>query len=281
MSDRTRGVLLLTGAALAWSFGGIWIKLISVHPMATAGGRSLIAGIIVLIYAGGIRRAPTRRQWLGALAYAGTVTLFVLSTRATTAANAILLQYTAPIWVALASPWLLREKITGIDWGSIVLVLAGMVLLVMDRLVIGNIGGDVMAIASGVCFAMGIIALRGESQGSPLTIVIIGNAITAIIGLPFFALQAPTGQDLIYLLLLGSLQLALGYILFARGVRYVSALEGTLIPMLEPILNPLWVVLFFGERPATLALLGGGIIVATVAVRGAGSRREGGGRKAE
>lgn len=269
MSDRARGVLLLTGAALVWSFGGVWIKLVSVHPMATAGGRSLIAGIIVLIYAGGIRRAPTRRQWLGALAYAGTVTLFVLSTRATTAANAILLQYTAPIWVALASPWLLKEKITGIDWGSIVLVLVGMTLLVIDRLVIGNVGGDIMAIASGACFAMGIIALRGESRGAPLTIIIIGNAITAIIGLPFFALQAPTGDDMVYLLLLGSFQLALGYILFARGVRYVSALEGTLIPMLEPILNPLWVALFYAERPATLAVIGGGVIIATVAMRGA------------
>ncbi len=279
MTDRSRGVVLLTGAALAWSFGGIWIKLISVHPMATAGGRSLIAGIIVLIYAGGIRRAPTRRQWLGALAYAGTVTLFVLATRTTTAANAILLQYTAPIWVALASPWLLNEKITRFDWASIVLVLGGMVLLVVDRLVVGNVGGDIMAVASGICFAMGIIALRGESSGSPLTIVVIGNAITALIGLPFFAAQAPTGQDLIYLLLLGSLQLALGYILFARGVRYVSALEGTLIPMLEPILNPLWVVLFYAEQPAALALVGGGIIVATVAARGAvnrGTKRGGG-----
>jgi len=267
MNERLRGVVLLTAAALAWSFGGIWIKLISIHPMATAGMRSLIAGIIVLIYARGIQQAPTRRQWLGAIAYAGTVTLFVLATRASTAANAILLQYTAPIWVALASPWLLKEKIAAIDWGAIALVVGGMVLLVIDRLVVGNIGGDIMAVASGICFAMGIIALRGESQGSPLTIIIIGNAITAVIGLPFLAEQLPSGNDLVYLLLLGSFQLALGYILFAQGVRYVSALEGTLIPMLEPILNPLWVVLFYGEQPTTLALIGGAIIIATVAAR--------------
>lgn len=267
MSERLRGVVLLTAAALAWSFGGIWIKLVSIHPMATAGMRSLIAGTIVLIYARGIQQAPTRRQWLGAIAYAGTVTLFVLATRASTAANAILLQYTAPIWVALASPWLLKEKIAAIDWGAIVLVVGGMVLLVIDRLVVGNIGGDIMAVASGICFAMGIIALRGESQGSPLTIIIIGNAITAVIGLPFLAEQLPSGNDLVYLLLLGSFQLALGYILFARGVRYVSALEGTLIPMLEPILNPLWVVLFYGEQPTTLAFIGGAIIIATVAAR--------------
>jgi len=267
MSDRVRGVMFLTAAALAWSFGGIWIKLISIHPMATAGMRSLIAGVIVLIYAKGIQRSPTRSQWLGAMAYAGTVTLFVLATRTSTAANAILLQYTAPIWVALASPWLLKEKITRVDWGSIILVLGGMVLLVLDRLVVGSIGGDVMAVASGLCFAMGIIALRGESHGSPLTIIILGNAMTAVVGLPFLAEKLPTGPDILYLLLLGSLQLALGYILFARGVRYVSALEGTLIPMLEPILNPLWVALFYDERPTPLALIGGGIIIATVAAR--------------
>lgn len=268
MNDRTQGVLALVAAALLWSFGGICIKMISIAPMATAGARSLIAFVVVLLYARRIPRRITAGQLLGAIAYAGTVTCFVLATKSTTAANAILLQYTAPIWVALLSPWLLREKISGIDWGAIVVVIGGMLLFFVDRLDTGHLNGDLLAVASGVFFALGIISLRRERHGSPLTIVILGNLITAIIGLPFLIGDLPTPTDILFLLPLGVLQLGLGYILFARGVRYVTAIEGTLIPMLEPILNPIWVAIFYMEYPSTLALLGGGIVVATVTARG-------------
>ncbi len=268
MNDRTQGVLALVGAALLWSFGGLFVKMISIAPMATAGARSLIAFVVVLLYARRIPRRITRGQLLGAIAYAGTVTCFVLATKSTTAANAILLQYTAPIWVALLSPWLLREKIGPIDWGAIVVVIGGMLLFFVDRLDTGHLGGDLLAVVSGVFFALGIIALRRERHGSPLTIVILGNLITAVIGLPFLIGSLPTSTDMLFLLPLGVLQLGFGYILFAYGVRYVTAIEGTLIPMLEPILNPLWVAIFYMEYPSTLALLGGGIVVATVTARG-------------
>lgn len=268
MTDRTRGVLYLICAAVMWSFGGLLIKLITMHPMATAGARSAIAGLALLALTRPITARFTRLQFLGALCYAGTVILFVLATTATTAANAILLQYTAPIYVALLSFRLLGERITGLDWWAILFVLGGMVLFFLDGLEGGAFVGNVLAVASGVFFALNVVLLRKERHGSPMAIILLGNLMAAVIGLPFLAVTPPTAADLAYLLPLGLFQLALGYLLFVRGVRHVTAIEGTLIPVIEPLLNPLWVALFFGELPSRHAIIGGGIVLATVTVRG-------------
>jgi drug/metabolite transporter (DMT)-like permease len=268
MSDRTRGVLNVAAAALLWSFGGLLIKLIALHPLATAGGRSLIASVVIWLFARPISFRFTRGQILGAVAYAGTVIFFVLATKTTTAANAILLQYTAPVYAALLSHRVLREKITSVDWVAIVFVLGGMVLFFFDGLASGGGLGDAFAVASGVFFALCVVLLRKERHGSPLAIVLLGNLMTAVIGLPFLAVIPPTANDLLLLLPLGIFQLGLGYILFVRGVRHVSAIEGTLIPMVEPLLNPLWVALFYGEHPTLLAAAGGIVVIGTVTARG-------------
>jgi drug/metabolite transporter (DMT)-like permease len=268
MTDRAKGILYVVAAAAFWSFGGLLIKLINLHPMATAGGRSVIAALVIWILARPFSGRFTRGQIFGAFAYAGTVIFFVLATKTTTAANAILLQYTAPIYAALMSSRMLGEKITGIDWGAIVLVLAGMALIFFDMLTGGGALGNGYAVLSGVFFALCVVLLRKERHGSPLAIVLLGNIITAIIGLPFLAAVPPTTQDLLLLIPLGAFQLGLGYILFVRGVRYVSAIEGTLLPVIEPILNPIWVALFYGEHPSPLAIAGGAVVIATVTARG-------------
>lgn len=255
-------------AAIFWSFGGLLIKLVDLHPMATAGSRSLIAAATIWVLARPFSARFTSGQLMGALAYAGTVTFFVLATRTTTAANAILLQYTAPIYAALLSYRMLGEQITRIDWACIVLVLAGMAIFFFDGLASGGSLGDFYAVISGVFFALCVVLLRRERHGSPFSIVLLGNLITALIGLPFLAVQPPTTNDLLLLIPLGVLQLGLGYIFFVRGVRYVSAIEGTLIPVIEPLLNPIWVALFHGEQPTFLALIGGGIVVGAVTARG-------------
>lgn len=267
-SERTRGILYVVAAALFWSFGGLLIKLIDLHPMATAGGRSLIAAVVIWALARPFSGRFTRGQVIGALTYAGTVTFFVLATKTTTAANAILLQYTAPVYAALMSHRMLGERITGIDWVSIVVVLFGMALFFFDGLTSGGALGDLYAVISGVFFALCVVLLRRERHGSPFSIVLLGNLMTALIGLPFMIQQPPTGNDLLLLIPLGVLQLGLGYVFFVRGVRHVSAIEGTLIPVIEPLLNPIWVALFHGERPTILAVIGGAIVVASVTVRG-------------
>lgn len=268
MSDRTRGVLYVAAAAIFWSFGGLLIKLIDLHPLATAGGRSLIAAVVIGVLCRPLSSRFTRGQMLGALSYAGTVTFFVLATRTTTAANAILLQYTAPIYAALMSHRMLGEPITKVDWISIAIVLAGMGLFFLDGLTSGGGLGDFYAVISGVFFALCVVLLRRERHGSPFSIVLLGNLVTAAIGLPFFFSPSPEANDLLLLVPLGVLQLGLGYVFFVRGVRDVSAIEGTLIPVIEPLLNPIWVALFYDEHPTVTAVIGGGIVVAAVTVRG-------------
>jgi drug/metabolite transporter (DMT)-like permease len=268
VTDRTRGVLYLTAAALFWSLGGLLIKLVDMPAMAVAGGRSAIAAVVILAYVRRPRITFSRGQILGAIAYAGTVAFFVMATKNTTAANAILLQYTSPVWVALASHRLLREPITGIDWATIALTLGGMVLFMLDGLTSGGMDGNILAVISGVFFAGTVVALRMERHGSSIEIVLLGNILTALIGLPFAIGSAPGVDDLLFLLVLGVVQLGLGYIFFVKGVKHVSAIESALIPVMEPLLNPLWVALFYGELPSLIAFAGGAVVISAVTARG-------------
>jgi drug/metabolite transporter (DMT)-like permease len=268
VSERTAGVLFLISAALFWSLGGLLIKLVDLPAMAVAGGRSAIAAVVIWGYVRRPRITFSRGQIIGAVAYAGTVAFFVMATKNTTAANAILLQYTAPVWVALASHRLLGEPIRGIDWTTIALALGGMSLFMFDALASGGMVGNVLAVISGIFFAGTVIGLRMERHGSAIEIVLLGNILTALIGLPFVIGTTPGLDDLLFLMVLGVVQLGLGYIFFVKGVARVSAIESALIPVIEPILNPLWVALFYGEFPSLIAVCGGVIVVGAVTVRG-------------
>jgi drug/metabolite transporter (DMT)-like permease len=269
VSDRSKGVLFLVCAALFWSLGGLLIKLVDLPPMAVAGSRSVIAALVIWGYSRSKRIEWSRELILGAIAYAGTVAFFVFATKNTTAANAILLQYTAPVWVALASHRLLGEPITRIDWITIVITLGGMGLFFLDGLQSGGTVGNIAAVVSGIFFAGTVVALRRmRHQGSSIEIVLVGNVITAFIGLPFAIGHAIGLDDLLFLLLLGVVQLGLGYIFFVKGVSRVSAIESALIPVIEPLLNPIWVALFYGERPSLISLAGGLVVIGAVTARG-------------
>ena len=276
MNTRLRGLLLLLGAALVWSTGGLMIKMIDLEGIALSGARSWFALIPILLYlrfrSGPTGKIPIRRDnrtpiLLGSLAYAGTVLFFVIATKETTAANAILLQYTAPIWVALLSPLLLKESITRIDWGAAILVILGMALFALDDVSTSARLGDLLALISGVFFAGCIISLRHGRSGSGLRMVLYGNLIAGLVGLPFLLASPPSVESLPPILLLGVGQLGLGYILFIEGIKHVSALEGALIPVLEPLLNPLWVVIGLGEYPSVYSGIGGGVVLTVITWR--------------
>ncbi len=256
MTDHVKGALFLLSAAICWG------------PMAVAGSRSLIAVTVIWFYVRRQRIVWSKQLLLGALAYAGTVAMFVAATKMTTAANAILLQYTAPIYVALLGPWLLKEHTTRADWITIVVVFAGMGLFFMDQLTTAGMIGNILAIISGVFFALCVISLRIGRNTSSMHMVLLGNIITAIVCLPIGSYGGITVQDTALLVLLGTVQLGLGYILFVKGIRHVPAIEAALIPVIEPILNPLWVILFYGERPTMFALLGGVVVLTAVTARG-------------
>ena len=261
--------VLLLIAALCWSLGGVLIKSIDWPPMAIAGGRSAIAIPMILICIGRPRFSFSRAQIGGALGYAGTVILFVFATRMTTAANAIFLQYTAPIYVALIGRWYLGERASRIDWLVIAVALIGIGLFFMDRLTTAGFWGNIIALGSGLAFASVALFLRKEKAGSPVASIVLGNIIVALAGLPFM-FQAPSlGEGGVWrLFLLGTVQLGLPYVFYAIAIKHVTALEATLIPLLEPVLNPLWVMLALAERPGPWAIVGALLVLGAVLGRG-------------
>ncbi len=268
------GLLLLT--ALGWSLGGVLLKSVDWPPFAVGGGRGLVAALFLLAVGGrSLRFTWSPLQLATALAYTGCTVLFAAATKLTTAANAILLQYTAPVWVALFGAWLLGERARRADWWTIVASFVGMAVFLYDGLQFNSLTGIVLAIASGVAFAAMILLMRKQKDGSTLEAVILGNLLGFLIGLPAMAAAGlPDARSLVALLLLGVVQLGIPYLLYSRAIRHVTALEGVLIPVIEPILNPIWVMLVIGEKPSPLALAGGAIVLGAVTWRAVDSVRE-------
>jgi drug/metabolite transporter (DMT)-like permease len=266
----TRSVMLLVAASLCWSLAGVLIKYVATSwpGLAVASGRGIIAALFLLATNRGLRFHLSRDQIIGAVGYAACTITFCTATTLTSAANAILLQYTAPVWVALFAAWFLGERATRADWITIAVALSGMTLFFKDSLTLGHLEGDALAVLSGVCFAGMTIALRRQKDGSPIESIIMGNVLAFIIGLPWLLkspMLPPSGWTA--LLALGVVQLGVSYWLYARAIRHVTALEAVLIPVIEPILNPLWVLLFMHEKPTRLAMLGGAVVLGAVTIR--------------
>ena len=265
--ERPKALLFLAVTATLWSLGGLLIKSVDANPLAIAGSRSAIAVVLFLLVLKKTNITWSRAQIGAALAYAATSILFVTATKTTTAANAVLLQFTAPIYVALFSAWLLKERTKLLDWITIALVMGGMVLFFLDNLSTKSLLGNSIGAASGVSFALFIIFMRMQKDGSPLESVLLGNILTAVIGLPFLPQSIPDASGWIYLLILGVVQLGIPYILFSRAIKHVTALEATLIPVIEPLLNPVWVFLMLGEAPGLFAIIGGFIVISAITIR--------------
>ena len=268
----TRSVLQLVGAALCWSLAGVLIKYIATSwpGLAVAAGRGGIAAAFLILTNRRLRFHFSRDQIAGAVGYAVCTVTFCAATTLTSAANAILLQYTAPVWVALLSAWLLGEHPTRADWLTIVVALGGMALFFKDSLTLGHMAGDALALLSGISFAAMTLALRRQKDGSPVESIILGNGLAFLIGLPAILAAPPLpAAGWTALLTLGIVQLGFSYWLYARAIRHVTALEGVLIPVIEPVLNPVWVLLFMHEKPSGWALIGGTVVLAAVTTRAA------------
>lgn len=262
--SRPKAILYLVLTAVMWSLGGILIKLVNSNALAIAGTRSAIASLIIWIYVKKPKFTWSAAQIGAALAYTGTVIFFVAANKLTTAANAILLQYTAPVYVAILGAWLLKEKVKPYDWAAILLTLGGMVLFFIDGLNTSGFMGNICALLSGVCFASFAVFMRMQKNGSPVESVLLGNLLTALIGLPFLPGAMPDAKGWIGLILLGVVQLGVSYILYSEAVKHLTALETILISVLEPVLNPVWVFLTIGEVPGTMAFIGGAVVLVVI-----------------
>lgn len=264
-------VLLVLIAVFMWSTGGLFIKLTSLDAFQLTFYRSLLAALTVMLLT---RKDGLKINGFGlltAVIYAGLLIFFVWATKKTTAANAIFLQYTAPIYILVLSPFLIGEKFRLRDLVTVLVVLGGMSLFFVGQLRVEDYQGNIAGLASGVCLGFYIMLLRhplGEGF-NPTIAVIYGNLLLAVFtapaGLPVIASMAPT--DWLAVIFLGVFQIGLSYILFVKGVRGgTRPLDASLIGFIEPMLNPVWVFLFIGERPSQWAILGGMIILVTVAV---------------
>jgi len=267
LKERPRAILYLALTAILWSLGGLLIKSVNASPFAIAGVRSGISALLILIVVGKPKFSWSKAQIGAALAYAAMVLLFVSATKTTTAANAILIQYTAPVYVALLSAWLLKEKVKLLDWITIFIALGGMLLFFIDNISTKGVLGNLLAAASGLTFGVFTVLMRMQKEGSPIESVMLGNILTAIIGISFLFQSLPDAKGWTCLVILGVVQLGLPYILYSKAIKHVTALEASLIPIIEPILNPIWVFLVLGEVPGKWALAGGLIVLAAVTGR--------------
>ncbi|MBI5933422.1 MAG: EamA family transporter [Chloroflexi bacterium] len=273
LSERRKAILYLTLAAILWSTSGFFVKILNLHPISIMAGRSIFASIVFLIY---LRRVPTRfNHWqlLAAGAFILTQFLFVTSTKMTTAANSIFLQYTAPIYIVLLAFWFLREKPSRTDWISMAVIFLGLILFFGDKLSVEGLYGNILAILSGVTSAVMMVAFRAQKDGNPAESNLIAFLVTATFGLPYLLGEAWTTDSLLILAFLGVFQIGFAFIFFTKGIKHIPALEANLIGTLEPVLNPIWVFLFYGESMGRFALVGGLVVLGGVILSAVGSAK--------
>ena len=272
--------LEILGAALLFSTGGAAIKATALTSWQVASFRSGVAALFILLVAREARRGWTWHVLPVGVGYAATMVLFVAANKLTTAANTIFLQATAPLYVLLLSPLLLRERIRARDVAFIGVVAVGMLLFFVERPPAAATApdprtGDLLAALSGVCWAFSIMGLRWMGSrpggGNPLPTIVMGNAIAFLACLPM-ALPARGGPvDWAVIAYLGVFQIGVAYLLLGSGIRHVPALEASVLLLLEPALNPFWAWLVHGERPGFWSLLGGALILGATLVRTAAS----------
>lgn len=261
-------------AVLLWSTGGLLIKFTTLDAVSVNFGRALFAALTVALF--------TFRKGLGlswftiipSLLYATTLSSFVYANKNTTAANAIFLQYTAPVYILIFSPLILKERFRPKDLVTVLLCLGGMSLFFLEpdasnSLAPNPFSGNIAGLVSGVCLGLYFVTLRHPRslERNPALSVFYGNLIIVAAMLPMLILRVPevSGNDLAAVAFLGIFQIGIAYVLFTNGLaRGVRPLDASIIGFIEPLLNPIWVLLFLGERPSTWAVLGGAVILSGV-----------------
>lgn len=282
MLPRSAARLQLLSAATLFSTGGAAIKAAEFTGWQIAGFRSGIAVLALLLMTPAARTGWSPASALVGLAYAGCLTLFVLANRLTTAANTIFLQSTAPLYLLVLAPWLLKEPVRRKDIGFMLAVGFGLMLFFVGvetpaATAPDPVQGNLLALASGFCWALAVCGLRWLSlgrKGSPLAAVVSGNLTAFLISLPFaLPLGVHGAGDWGIIVYLGVFQIALAYILVTRAINHIPALEASLLLLIEPVLNPIWAWVVHGEVPGVWALLGGAVILGATTAKSWSERR--------
>lgn len=265
-----KAMLLMCLCAFLWSIGGLFIKLLPWHAAVICGLRSLIAAIIILVYmrvTGCHLALKSPLVWLSGLGLMGTMLLFVFANKLTTSANAIVLQSTSPLYIMIIAAVFLGARYSRRELVMVGIVMAGITLFFFDQLTPGGLLGNLLALLSGLTMALMYTASgRLPDDSCSMSALVVGHLGAALAGLPFILLSPPeiTPLSVASILILGVFQLGIPYILYAIAVRRCSPLSCSLIGMIEPLFNPVWVFLVVGEAPGFFAFIGGIIVLTTV-----------------
>lgn len=260
---KNQGIFLVLVAAALFSMGGLCIKMVPWSPLAINGARSLISVMVLAIYLKMIKHkiVVNKAVLFGAVCMTGTTTLYCAANKLTTAANAIVLQFTAPIFVILLMWFIKKEKPRRLDVIACLVVFAGILCFFIDGLLVGNMLGNFIAVLSGVCYA-GVFMMNSFKTSDALSSVFLGHGLSALTGIGFvFGETDFSGQSITGILLLGIFQMAIAYIFMSKGLEQVSAITASLTTAIEPILNPILVAIFWGEVISPVSLLGAAIVV--------------------
>jgi len=270
LSHKSRATAQMLACALLWSLGGIFIKLVPWSGLAIAGCRSAVAAVVFLAYMK-IFRVPfvfNRKTVISGITVCMTYICFVTANKLTTAANAIVLQFTAPVFILIFSGIFFGKRFAGRDVAAVVLTLGGIALFFLDQLGPGYLMGNCIAILAGAFFG-GMYVTVGEAQAHErISAIFLGQIFAAAIGVPAAVIErvSVTPEAVACIVILGVLQLAVPYILMVKAVEHCTPLACALLGAAEPILNPVWVMIFDGETPGLFALLGAVVVITTITV---------------
>ncbi|MBR6113819.1 MAG: EamA family transporter [Oscillospiraceae bacterium] len=268
MSGEKTGAAEMLACAVLWSMAGILFKYIPWNPMVIASVRALIAGCVVWLFIRfrGMPLSVSRRTLSTGLAKGMTCLLFVVANKLTTAANAIVLQYTAPVFLMLFSAAFYHRRFSRADVTAVTLTLLGISLFFLGQFDAGKMLGNLVAVGAGVSMGAMYMFMGEVTETERLSSVLIGEIFCVLAGMPFWFLTPPalSARPVFIILILGIFQLGIPYILYSLAAGKCTPLACCLLGALEPLLNPLWVLLFYGEKPGLFALLGGAVVIATV-----------------
>lgn len=266
MAIGQKGTLFVAASAVLYSIGGLCIKLIPWGGMAINGGRTAVALVVIGAYLI-LAKEPLRfNRWvlLGAVSVFGTNALFAVANKLTTAANAIVLQFTVPIFVMLFSLIFFRRKPSRLDLSACVVVFGGILFFFLDSLTMGGGLGNFLALISGVAYA-GVFLMNDTPGGDAISSVFFGDVISACTGLPFLFQETEFPPSaIVSLLVLGAFQVGLAYVCLCIGLKTTPPVTASLVSGIEPVLNPILVAVFYGEQMGMFAVIGATIVIGGV-----------------
>lgn len=270
MTKENNAMLKMLLCACLWSIAGIIIKMVNMNSFAIAGFRSLFAAAAVGVFMAVTKKriVISKKTVIGAVFLCATFMAFVTANKLTTAANAIVLQFTAPIFVMIIEALAAHKKPKVFDALTVLVTLGGISLFFLDSLGSGRSIGDIIAVFAGLFLGLFFFTI-GESQGDEkISGILFGQLLTAVIGIPFvfFTENTVNAQSIMWIAVLGVFQLGIPYILLSEASKYCPPLACSLISVAEPLLNPVWVAVFYGEIPGFAALAGGVTVIAAVTV---------------